>query len=293
MDHAELVEKLTEAVLRRLDVRSNDAKRTATTIDSAVEPQGGSSFSGNVQKGLFPSGVDGPREDRQRESESRQISSLSLNRFIDHTLLQADASGEMVEKLCEDALHYQFYSVCVNSCWVELCAKKLGGSGVKVVSVIDFPLGAMERRSKAFETRAAVGNGADEIDVVMNIGALKSGNMKTVIEDMRAVFRSVRQKTIVKVVVETSLLTDDEILLACRTVEDIGLHFFQTSTGFFQQTAQPEVVTKIRGLIDPSIKVKAAGKISSLAEAEALVEAGASRIGTCTAAVLINYSRRC
>lgn len=287
MDHAELVEKLTKAVLQRLDDQSDDATRTATTVDSAVKPQVRSSSAGTVQKRATSSEVVESSEKGVNGTETLKNASLSINRFLDHTLLQPDASEEMIRKLCEEAVQYQFYSVCVNSCWVELCAKKLGGSGVKVVSVIGFPFGAMDGRSKAFETRAAVGNGADEVDVVMNIGALKSGNMKAVKEDMRAVFRSVRQKTIVKVVVETSLLTDEEILLACRAVEDIGLHFFQTSTGFFQQTARPEVVAKIRGLLAPSIKIKVVGKISSLAEAEALVEAGAARIGTCTAAALI------
>ena len=203
-----------------------------------------------------------------------------LAKYIDHTLLKPDSTQAQFDKLCEEAIEYKFYSVCVNSSWVTQCARKLRGTGVKVCAVVGFPLGAMDSRAKGLETRYAMENGATEIDMVINVGVLKSGDLKTVEEDIRAVWRACRQTTVLKVIIETALLTDEEKVLACQLAKKAGADFVKTSTGFASGGATVEDVALMRRTVGPEMGVKAAGGIRTTEDARAMIRAGATRLGT-------------
>ena len=171
---------------------------------------------------------------------------MKYNKLIDHTILKPDATKEMVKKVIEEAKEYQFASVCVNPYWVSYCAKELIDSDVKVCTVIGFPLGANTSRVKAFETKEAIENGADEVDMVINIGALKDGNDDVVLNDIKAVVQAANGKC-VKVIIETCLLTDEEIITACKLAQEANAAFVKTSTGFSTGGATVEAVAKKRG----------------------------------------------
>lgn len=203
-----------------------------------------------------------------------------LPRYIDHTLLKPEATAEQIDKLCAEAAEYKFYSVCVNTTWAERCAKNLRGTAVKVCVVVGFPLGAMSSRSKGFETRHAVEDGASEIDMVMNIGALKSGDYALVEEDIRSVLRACGQRAKLKVIIETALLTREEIILASQIVKKAGAHFVKTSTGFSTHGAKVEDVALMRQTVGPDMGVKAAGGVRTFEDAVAMIGAGANRLGT-------------
>ena len=203
---------------------------------------------------------------------------MAIAKYIDHTLLKADARKEDIEKLCSEAFHNGFASVCVNSCWVPLAAQMLKGTGVHVCTVVGFPLGAMATDAKAYEASQAVGCGADEIDMVLNVGYLKSGMLKEVYEDIVAVRKACREKAL-KVIIETCLLTDDEKIEACHIAERAGADFVKTSTGFSTGGAAVEDIVLMHDAVGGRIKVKASGGIRTLADAEAMIRAGASRIG--------------
>ncbi len=215
------------------------------------------------------------------------LTPASIAKYIDHTLLKPDATLDEIDKLCDEAIQYGFYSVCVNSCWVEHCAKRLRGTGVKVASVVGFPLGAMDSRSKSFETRNAVENGADEIDMVMNIGMLKSGNLKQVEDDIRWVLRACRPTTVLKVILENALLTDSEKVIACQIVKRAGAHYVKTSTGFSKSGATVSDVALMRRTVGPKMGVKAAGGIRNFETAKAMIEAGATRIGASSSVAIV------
>lgn len=198
---------------------------------------------------------------------------------IDHTQLKPDATLAQFDQLCEEAKQYKFKSVCVNSSRVEYVAKKLQGSSVLICAVVGFPLGAMTSKAKAFETREAISAGADEIDMVINIGALKSGDYKLVEEDIRAVRRATRATTVLKVIIETSMLTQDEKVVACELAEKAGADFVKTSTGFGGGGATVEDVQLMRRVVSDNVLVKASGGIRDFKTAQALLSAGASRLG--------------
>ena len=203
-----------------------------------------------------------------------------LAAMIDHTLLKPDATVEQVRKLCAEALEYGFCSVCVNPANVRLAAKEVAGSTVRVCAVVGFPLGATVPEVKAFETQKAIADGAQEIDMVMNIGAAKSGAFDLVEQDIVAVVRVCREAgALSKVILETCYLSDDEKVEACRRAVNAGADFVKTSTGFGPSGATAKDVALMRATVGPRVGVKAAGGIRTLEAAREMIEAGASRIG--------------
>lgn len=205
---------------------------------------------------------------------------MNLNKYIDHTLLKPESTTAQILKLCEEARKYDFASVCVNPTHIALCAKALQGSDVKVCTVIGFPLGANTSATKAFETKDAIANGAQEIDMVLNIGALIEGNYELVKQDIKAV-HDAANGTLVKVIFETCLLSDEQIVKACQICMEVGVEYVKTSTGFNKSGATFEVVKLMSDTVKDVCKVKAAGGVRSYADAVKMVnECGASRLGT-------------
>jgi deoxyribose-phosphate aldolase len=209
-------------------------------------------------------------------------------RYIDHTILKPEATREQVEQICDEAVRYAFYSVCVNSCWVSFCAKRLRGKDVRVCSVVGFPLGAMDSRSKGFEARNAIENGASEIDMVINIGALKSGELDLVEEDIRSVARACRSTTVLKVIIEICLLTDDEKVLACEISKKAGAHFVKTSTGFSKGGATAHDIALMRRVVGPQMGIKASGGVRTFEDAKTMIESGATRIGASASVKIVS-----
>ena len=213
---------------------------------------------------------------------------IPLVSIIDHTLLKADATAEQVAILCEQALEYHFGAVCVNSYWVAYCKAALAGSDVKVGATIGFPLGAMSTKAKVYDTKQSIKDGATEIDMVINIGELKSRNLAAVANDIREVVRVAHKMgAIVKVILETCLLTDEEKVTACLLAKEAGADFVKTSTGFSTGGATVEDIRLMRSVVGPEMGVKAAGGIRTIEQARAMLEAGATRLGTSAAKELL------
>lgn len=204
----------------------------------------------------------------------------AIARMIDHTLLKPDASQDQIAQLCYEARTYHFASVCVNPAHVRLSAQLLKGSDVAVCTVVGFPLGATPATVKAFETQQAIRDGASEIDMVVNIGALKSQDYKVVYDDIASVVRAAHAgNAIVKVIIEAALLTDEEKVIACQLAKAAGAEFVKTSTGFGPGGATVADVALMRRVVGPSLGVKAAGGVRNLQDAQAMIAAGATRIG--------------
>jgi deoxyribose-phosphate aldolase len=213
--------------------------------------------------------------------------------YIDHTLLRPDATQDQIDLLCQEALTHQFASVCVNPFWVRHCATLLYGSPVKVCTVIGFPLGATLPDVKAYETRRAIFDGATEIDMVLNVGALKSGDEGGVCRDLQAVVQAAREGcALVKVILETALLTDEEKIRACQFARDAGADFVKTSTGFSQGGATVADIELMRRVVGDQLGVKASGGVRDLAGARQLIAAGASRIGASAGVRIVQESHR-
>ncbi len=212
-----------------------------------------------------------------------------MAKMIDHTLLKPEATADQVTKLCKEAAEYGFWSVCVNPSWVPLCAKLLKGTPVKVCTVIGFPLGATSANAKALETVDAIEKGAHEVDMVLNVGALKSGQYDAVLNDIKAVVQAARGKALTKVILETGLLTNEEKVKACQLSKEAGADYVKTSTGFGPGGATPEDIALMRKTVGPSMGVKASGGIRDYDAATAVVKAGATRIG---ASASINIVKR-
>jgi deoxyribose-phosphate aldolase len=202
-----------------------------------------------------------------------------LAKMIDHTALKPDTSREQIEKLCDEARDFNFASVCVNPTWVALAAEKLEGAEAKVCTVIGFPLGAVTTETKAFETKDAIQKGATEVDMVINIGALKDGNNDLVEQDIKAVVEAAKGKALVKVIIETCLLTDEEKTRACELSVKAGADYVKTSTGFSTAGATVEDIKLMRNTVGPNIGVKASGGVRDLEGSQAMIDAGATRIG--------------
>lgn len=209
-----------------------------------------------------------------------EVNELNEIKLIDHTLLKPEIKKEDIIKLCEEAKEFGFASICVNPTWVTKSAEILHDTDIKVCTVIGFPLGANTPETKAFETKNALENGATEIDMVINIGALKDKNDELVERDIRSVVEAVNKKTIVKVIIESCLLTDEEKVRACEISVKAGADYVKTSTGFSLHGATVEDVALMRRSVGPKIGVKASGGVRTLQDIEAMVEAGATRIGS-------------
>ena len=212
---------------------------------------------------------------------------LNLASFIDHTLLKPEANESQVIQLCEEARKYNFASVCVNPSFVPLCAKLLTGSPVMVCTVIGFPLGATTSETKAFETRQAIAQGANEIDMVINVGALKSKDYAKVEEDIRAVVNACNGTTL-KVILETALLNDEEKIKACELSVKAGANFVKTSTGFGPSGATEDDIALMRRVVGPDLGVKASGGIRDTDTTIRMLKAGATRVGASASVAIVN-----
>ncbi|CAM3886099.1 deoxyribose-phosphate aldolase [Geobacillus sp. FSL K6-0789] len=213
---------------------------------------------------------------------------VNIANMIDHTLLKPEATEEQIVQLCAEAKQYGFASVCVNPSWVKTAARELSGTDVRVCTVIGFPLGATTPETKAFETKNAIENGAREVDMVINLGALKSGADDWVERDIRAVVEAAAGKALVKVIIETALLTDDEKVRACQLAVKAGADYVKTSTGFSGGGATVEDVALMRKTVGDNVGVKASGGVRDRKTAEAMIEAGATRIGTSSGVAIVS-----
>ncbi|TKV27836.1 deoxyribose-phosphate aldolase [Arthrobacter sp. NamB2] len=213
---------------------------------------------------------------------------VSLASYIDHTLLKPDASREQILTVCREAVEYSFKSVCVNPLWVSTVRTAVKDTGVLTCSVIGFPLGATTTEVKVFEARGAVADGADEIDMVIDIAAARAGERDLLVEDILAVAEAVHEQgAILKVIIETSLLTDDQKVLACEAAVEAGADFVKTSTGFNGGGATVQDVALMRKTVGPDLGVKASGGVRSLEDARAMIDAGATRIGASSGVAIV------
>lgn len=203
----------------------------------------------------------------------------SIASYIDHTLLKPDASKHQIRKLCEEALENHFYSVCVNSWLITACREVLKNTKVQIVSTVGFPLGACESSTKSYESNRAFNLGAHEVDMVINIGAIKSGEHSLIEREIREVVRT-GEGRIVKVILETSLLTNDEKRIVCELATNAGAHFVKTSTGFSGGGATVEDIHLMKSAVNSRVRIKASGGIKTYEVAKAMIEAGATRLGT-------------
>jgi len=209
-------------------------------------------------------------------------------RMIDHTLLKAEATKEQIETLCAEAKQFNFASVCVNPTWVKRSSELLQGTDVLVCTVIGFPLGANTPAVKAFEAKDAIANGAKEVDMVINIGALKDKNYELVQADIAAVVEAAKDSALVKVIIESCLLTDEEKVKACELAVAAGADYVKTSTGFSTGGATAEDIALMRKTVGPDLGVKASGGVRSLEDMKKMVEAGATRIGASSGVAIMN-----
>ncbi|GAA3276639.1 deoxyribose-phosphate aldolase [Paenarthrobacter aurescens] len=216
------------------------------------------------------------------------VAPANIASYIDHTLLKPEASEADVLKVCAEAVEYKFKSVCVNPVWVKTVTKALKGSGVLTCSVIGFPLGATPSDVKAFEARGAVLDGADEIDMVINMASARANDKGALVDDIRAVSEVVHAgEAILKVIIETSMLSDDQKVIACQAAVEAGADFVKTSTGFNGGGATVEDVALMRRTVGPDLGVKASGGVRSLADAQAMIAAGATRIGASSGIAIV------
>jgi deoxyribose-phosphate aldolase len=214
-----------------------------------------------------------------------------LNKYIDHTMLKQFATREDIRKLCSEAKEFDFATVCINPSWIEFCKKELSGSTVEVCTVIGFPLGAMTSTSKVFEAKNAVEVGADEVDMVINIGRLKDNEIKYIVEEIKACKVAVGNH-VLKVIIETCLLTDEEIVKACNAVVEAGADFVKTSTGFSTSGATVAAVKLMKETVKDNCFVKAAGGVRSNDDLLEMIKVGADRIGTSSGTKIMNKNQK-
>jgi len=289
IDKKELIDKITQEVMAKL--KSSGSSAESGVVEAVCITSEGECINCQLCITKNPDSVkkiiDGGAS---RVSSTIGVVNVPADvaRYIDHTLLKPDATRKEIEQLCEEAVRYGFYSVCVNGFWVELCAKILRGKEVKVCSVVGFPLGATDSRTKAFETRNAIENGASEIDMVINVGALKSGDLKSVEEDIRSVRRACRATTVLKVIIEACLLSDDEKIIACEISKKAGADFVKTSTGFSKGGATTSDIALMRRVVGSKMGIKAAGGVRSFEDAKKMIDSGATRIGASASVKIVS-----
>ncbi|WP_338368686.1 deoxyribose-phosphate aldolase [Enterococcus faecalis] len=213
---------------------------------------------------------------------------MELNRMIDHTILKPEATEAAVQKIIDEAKEYNFFSVCINPCWVAFASEQLADTDVAVCTVIGFPLGANTPEVKAYEAADAIKNGANEVDMVINIGALKSQQYDNVRQDIQGIVDAAKGKALVKVIIETALLTDEEKVKACELAKEAGADFVKTSTGFSTGGAKVADIRLMRETVGPDMGVKASGGVHNAEEALAMIEAGATRIGASTGVAIVS-----
>ncbi|OON97524.1 MAG: deoxyribose-phosphate aldolase [Candidatus Epulonipiscioides saccharophilum] len=214
-----------------------------------------------------------------------------ISKMIDHTLLKQDATEQQIKQLCKEAKENDFCSVCINPSYVPLCSAELQNSSVKVCTVIGFPLGATTTGTKVFEANEAIKNGANEVDMVINVGKLKSAEWDYIAEDITEVMNVARNRAVLKVIIETCLLTEEEKIKVCQICKDIGVDFVKTSTGFSTGGAIASDVELMRETVGPEMGVKASGNVRSLEDATNMINAGASRLGTSSGLAIINGNK--
>ncbi|MBT2598283.1 MULTISPECIES: deoxyribose-phosphate aldolase [Oceanobacillus] len=213
---------------------------------------------------------------------------MDLAKYIDHTQLKPETTKESIVKIVEEAKQHEFASVCVNPHWVSYCHNELKDTPVKVCTVIGFPLGATSTETKIFETKQAITDGATEVDMVINVGELKSNNDEFVEKDIRAVVEAAKGKALTKVIIETSLLTEDEKVRACKLAKNAEADYVKTSTGFSGGGATVEDIRLMRETVGPEMGVKASGGVRDLEQTKAMIEAGATRIGASSGVAIIS-----
>ncbi len=278
LDVERLVAIITEEVLRatHTDVRAGHCACHALHVECCPDRVRGVLDAGATRLGLQASGAPAG----------------AVAGLIDHTLLKPDATQGELETLCREARDYAFATVCVNPTWVPLCARLLRGSRVGVCTVVGFPLGATTADVKQYETRRVIFDGATEVDMVINIGALKSGDVRTVQRDIEAVADACRSGGVLsKVIIEAALLTDEEKVTACTLAKAAGADFVKTSTGFARSGATPADVALMRRVVGAAMGVKAAGGVRDLSGAQEMVNAGATRIGASAGVRIVQEAR--
>jgi deoxyribose-phosphate aldolase len=281
-NQSEDISRIVEEVVRR--------------VTAAIAPQAAASAPGSCPSHSCSAGqlCDCPACKAERTRTSKEMLEQGASRvgctgvgalhcddlahYIDHTLLKPNATEKEIEKLCHEARQYKFASVCVNTSYIDTCSRLLAGSGVRVCAVVGFPLGAMSSDAKAFETRDAITRGAEEIDMVINVGKLQSGNFAYICDDIRAVVRAAAGH-VVKVILETGLLDNDQKIAACVLAKAAGADFVKTSTGFGPGGATPEDIALMRRIVGEEMGVKASGGIRDCPTAQQMIESGATRIG--------------
>lgn len=275
----ERIDQIVDEVVRRVAARMEAPAPSTPSCACAVTPAPDTAKSAGKQiiaQGACRIGCSDPAE----------LKCEDLAPYIDHTMLKSNATEKEIDKLCKEAVEHHFASVCVNTSYVEQCARLLHGSGVLVCCVVGFPLGAMTSDAKAFETRDAIMKGAQEIDMVINVGKLQSGNMAYVFDDIRAVVRAAAGNT-VKVIIETSLLSEDQKIAACVLAKAAGADFVKTSTGFSTGGATAEDIALMRRIVGDQMGVKASGGIRDCDTARTMVSSGATRIGASASVSII------
>lgn len=277
------LEQLVETITRQVLIALNDPAAVPGPIEPAT-PAG-------------PDPVDHVRRvvnagaTRIAASVGHAPDDADLAHYIDHTLLKPDATDAQIAQLCYEARKYQFAAVCVNPSKIKLCAQLLKGTPVKIATVVGFPLGATPPEVKAYETQQAIDDGAHEIDMVINIGALKSKDYALVARDIAAVVRTAQAGgAITKVIIEAALLDDEEKVIACKLAKEAGAEYVKTSTGFASGGATVHDVALMRWAVGPEMGVKAAGGIKTYADAMKMIEAGATRIGASASVKIIQES---
>lgn len=290
-DLEQLIESITAELWTRLQARPSAGISLGLLIDDRISQECNGDCNGNCSvkaHKMINCGAD-----RISTCSGQSCIDQGIAHLIDHTLLKPDATEDQILKLCDEARTYQFASVCVNAAWVKLCAQLLKDSCVKIATVVGFPLGATLPGVKAFEAKQAICLGADEVDMVMNIGALKSRLYSLVEEDIAGVVDVChRYGAITKVIIETSLLNDEEKVKACTLSKAARADFVKTSTGFSGGGATAEDIELMRRVVGPDVGVKASGGVRTFEEARKMVEAGATRIGASASVKIVEGSRQ-